>query len=76
MTLDKLHDIRTIPLAIQCGTCGYLYMRGRHTHESGITPTRQYVVGNYGAIKENSEWRKRQESSQHVWKFRPYQQAD
>ena len=74
MTPDKFRDIRTIPLAIQCPTCGYLYMRERHTHESTTIPMRQYIVGSYGAIEESLDWRKRQENNRHVWNLRTLRQ--
>lgn len=67
MTSNELRDITTIPLAIQCLTCGYLYMRERHIHKRSEVTTRQYVVGHYGAIEQNPEWLKNQEASLHTW---------
>jgi len=70
MTSNELRDITTIPLAIQCLTCGCLYMREHHIHKSSEVITRQYVVGHYGAIHENQEWQRRQEASYHAWNRR------
>jgi hypothetical protein len=51
--------------AAPCDACGEFHRPTQTTCGDTRAPVRQYIIGHYGAIAENPEWRRNKELSRH-----------